>query len=400
MDMMDMRPQRALQIATQKGQIKDINANTYEVKSQSGNGSYFVSKIGEDWRCTCPDFTERQTPCKHIYAVSFAQSLKANLSQNNVTVQKQVLEQDVAGEVEKPESCIYCGSQSVVKRGFAYEKRVKKVQRFWCKCCGKTFVVDIGFKKMKNDPKVITAALDSFFKGLSLNDVKDHLSQFYGVDVNETTILRWISKYTNVISEYVNTLAPQLSDTWHADEVFQKMRGGVKYKGDAGMAFLWNIMDRKTRFLLASKLSERRDREGAIAAFNEAVKNAHDSQPEKVYTDSLRSYREAIAVGGFCPSTPEHIARCGIMKPHANNNRIERMNGTQRERFKVQRGWKSMQSAIPEGNRIFYNYLRPHMALEGQTPAQVAGINLKLDGKGNRWMELIKLATVHAQQTQ
>ena len=87
---------------------------------------------------------------------------------------------------------------------------------------------------------------------------------------------------------------------------------------------------------------------------------------------------------------PEHVPRAGIGKPHATNNRIERLNGTQRERFKVQRGWKSMESAMPEGNRIFYNFLRPNMALQGQTPAEAAGIDLNLEG--NRWMQLIRAA--------
>jgi hypothetical protein len=45
---------------------------------------------------------------------------------------------------------------------------------------------------------------------------------------------------------------------------------------------------------------------------------------------------------------------------------------------------------MPEGNRIFYNFVRPHMALDGQTPAEAAGIDLKLDG--NKWMELIRQA--------
>jgi hypothetical protein len=84
---------------------------------------------------------------------------------------------------------------------------------------------------------------------------------------------------------------------------------------------------------------------------------------------------------------PEHIPRAGIGKPHATSNRIERLNGTQREWFKVQRGWKSMESLMPEGDRIFYNFVRPHMALDGQTPAEAAGINLNL--AGNRWMQLI-----------
>jgi len=34
-----------------------------------------------------------------------------------------------------------------------------------------------------------------------------------------------------------------------------------------------------------------------------------------------------------------------------------------------------MQPAMPEGNRIFYNFVRPHMALDGQTPAEAVGMD-------------------------
>ena len=74
-------------------------------------------------------------------------------------------------------------------------------------------------------------------------------------------------------------------------------------------------------------------------------------------------------------------------KPHANNNRVERLNGTLRERVKVQRGWKSMTSQIAEGQRIQYNFVKPHMALDGQTPAEAAGIGLN---QRNKWMELLR----------
>jgi hypothetical protein len=79
----------------------------------------------------------------------------------------------------------------------------------------------------------------------------------------------------------------------------------------------------------------------------------------------------------------QRVANCGIAK-RENNNRIERMNGTLRERVKVQRGWKTPKSVLAEGNRIQYNFVKPHMALDGQTPAQVAG----LDVKG--WNDLLK----------
>jgi hypothetical protein len=53
------------------------------------------------------------------------------------------------------------------------------------------------------------------------------------------------------------------------------------------------------------------------------------------------------------------------------------LNGTLRERVKVQRGWKAHRSAIAEGQRIYYNFVKPHQALEGKTPAETAGINVK-----------------------
>ncbi|MDG6978989.1 MAG: transposase, partial [Nitrososphaerota archaeon] len=80
-------------------------------------------------------------------------------------------------------------------------------------------------------------------------------------------------------------------------------------------------------------------------------------------------------------------------KPSANNNRIERMNGTLRERIKVQRGWKSYQTPLAEGQRIAYNFVKPHMALEGQTPSQAAGLTPK------GWAELLRAALTNQNGT-
>jgi hypothetical protein len=58
-----------------------------------------------------------------------------------------------------------------------------------------------------------------------------------------------------------------------------------------------------------------------------------------------------------------------------------------RERVKVQRGWKSMTSQIAEGRRIQYNFVKPHMALEGQTPADAASVGI--EGQ-NKWLSLLR----------
>jgi hypothetical protein len=80
------------------------------------------------------------------------------------------------------------------------------------------------------------------------------------------------------------------------------------------------------------------------------------------------------------------VSQCGINKPHADNNRVERLNGTIRERTKVVRAWRKHKTPLAEGQRIQYNFVKPHMALDGQTPAKKAGIGI--EGK-NKWMKLL-----------
>jgi len=59
---------------------------------------------------------------------------------------------------------------------------------------------------------------------------------------------------------------------------------------------------------------------------------------------------------------------------------------------KVQRGLYSDETAddFMDAPRLYFNFLRPHMSLDGHTPAQAAGIELNLSN--NRWMSMIELA--------
>src|SRR5208282_4048279 len=73
--------------------------------------------------------------------------------------------------------------------------------------------------------------------------------------------------------------------------------------------------------------------------------------------------------------------------PH--NNKMERMNGEIRDREKVMRSLKKPDTPILTGYQIYHNYIRRHMALDGQTPADKAGIEIKGEDK---WLTLIQNA--------
>ncbi len=66
---------------------------------------------------------------------------------------------------------------------------------------------------------------------------------------------------------------------------------------------------------------------------------------------------------------------------------MEGFNGEIRDREKVMWSLKRTDTPIL-GYKIFHNYVRPHMALDGKTPSEVAG---KLEGE-NKWLALIENA--------
>ena len=104
---------------------------------------------------------------------------------------------------------------------------------------------------------------------------------------------------------------------------------------------------------------------------------------------SVATGRPSVAqLSSFAPSVTriKHIDNVSI-NDKVNNNVLERFNGTVRERDKVIRGFKKEDTPILKGQRIFYNYIRPHQALGGATPSQIAGVELNL-GR-NKWFELL-----------
>jgi len=56
-----------------------------------------------------------------------------------------------------------------------------------------------------------------------------------------------------------------------------------------------------------------------------------------------------------------------------------------------------MKTQLAEGQRIHYNFVKPHQALDGQTPAQVAGIGIQ---EGNKWLTLLKASITNQSGTE
>jgi len=383
------RELKGLEILSKGDQIQRIDADHYQVNSQTGWGAYQVVRSGNEWTCECPDHKFRQNVCKHIWGVYFS----LNLRQRVVTqVQPEI---DFA---EPKGGCVKCGSMNVVKIGVRHNIN-GDIQRLMCKECGTKFSNNQGFEGVKATPKAITSALDLYFKGVSQRKIVEHLKTVEGIEVTQPCVLKWIRKYLSLMEGYLDRFTPQLGGIWHADETMVNVRRTEPIKvgpkaEDGNFSWMWNLMDHETRFLIASEVTKHRYLEDAKKVLQSAKDVANDQRPDFIVTDKLTAYRQGIKTEFYTNTKPrtQHV-RLKSLREGTNNNIIERLHGTVKERTKVMRGMDHDESAerMLKGERLYYNYLRPHQALKGKTPAEKAGIDLKLEG--NKWESLIKKAS-------
>ncbi len=351
------------------GQISRLDDSTYLVNSQSGHGLYTVVKGSRDWRCSCPDHMYREVKCKHIWAVEFSNKLREKVRENVVISPVAI------------STCQFCQSSSLKKFGLRHNK-YGDIQRFLCADCHRTFSVNLGFERMKHNPQGITTAMQLYFSGESLRNTARSL-RLLGVQVSHQTVYNWIEKYTVLMAKYLDKITPQVSETWRADELYLKVKGNMKY--------LFAMMDDETRFWIAQEVADTKDTHDARHLFQMARERA-GKKPQILVTDGLRSYHDAwlkeYRTNKFTDSTV-HIRQITLAGQH-NNNKMERMNGEIRDRERVMRTLEKSDTPILTGMQIFHNYIRPHMALNGKTPAESAGIVVSGE---NKWQTIIQNAS-------
>lgn len=363
------RQEKGKKIAGKQDQIKRITEGYYLVNSQSRNKQYDVIATENGWECSCPDHTFRQVCCKHIHSVEISLELREKVRQQ-VTI----------NEINN-QSCPNCNSENLKKDGIRHNKTYD-IQRFKCRNCNKKFSINLGFEKMKASPHIITSALQLYFTGESLRNTQKFL-ELQGVKVTHKTVWNWIRKYTNLMEKYLENITPQVSDKWRTDELYLRIKGDRKY--------LFAMMDDETRFWIARQVSEHKNTDDVRPMFKDSVKIA-GKKPKVLISDGAKNFSQAHTKEWYSRYKKDqsvHIRHITLRGDH-NNNKMERLNGELRDREKVMRGLKKDDSPIIAGMQIFHNYVRSHMGIDNETPADRAGI--KINGN-NKWLTLIQNAS-------
>lgn len=255
--------------------------------------------------------------------------------------------------------CKYCGSKNIVKYG-----KLNGVQRYWCKDCKRKFADNDALPGMRTPVEQVSSAVHMYYEGMSLQAIRRHLQQEHNSPISDSNIYEWVVRFTKEAIAKAKGHRPKAGGDWVADETVLKIEGGKLW--------FWDIIDAKTRFLLASHMSRTRTTKDARRLMEKAAGRAGKT-PKRVITDKLAAYLDGIELA--FGADRKHVQS----KPFTvdnSTNLIERFHGTLKARTKVMRGLKRRESAelFAAGWLIHYNFMRPHEGLNGKTPAEAAGI--------------------------
>lgn len=282
--------------------------------------------------------------------------------------------------------CPYCRQKAfVVKNGRRRNKNSKK-QKYRCNRCKRDFTPDDGFLRMREKKEHIVEAVGLYKGGLSSRKARDHMWQHHGVNASHESIMSWVRRFSRKLKEFVNTLRPVIKGRVHADEVILKQKGEKRY--------YWGAKDAVTRFRLSTSWTRKREYEKGAKELFQKLKHHCEGTPSMIVTDGLEHYKRAFNKYLLYTATLVHGVPIACKKYglEHNNNVAERDNQRIKTRFKTMRGFKDFDSGgeILDLIDICYNFVDPHGALEGGTPAEEAGLKLNL-GR-NKLMSLIRLS--------
>jgi len=358
----------ALAIVARGDQIKTVSPTEYIVRSQSRLGvEYHVRVVKDRWSCNCPFYSETGIACIHVYAVRFREGFRAE------TVPLPVI----------GAQCERCQSGKVISYGKRHNSG-GAIQRYLCKSCGYRFTGRDGFQRRRADPEKVALALDLYFRGMSVRKVAEHFRQVHSLNVSYVTVYRWVAHYSQLAAEWMDRQGARTGERWHIDETVVNVNGSPRY--------LWNVLDRDSRFLLATHVSEGRGLDDTRAPLHKA-KAVTPDRPMEVFSDGMISYPRAVRKELGYRSEDRIVnphRRVPSIRAPESNNLVERLHGTEKERIKVMRGFDNEHGtgALMEGFRAHYNMVRDHQTL-GTTPGVAAGIPALT---GFRWHELLKQA--------
>src|SRR3990167_7553300 len=290
--------------------------------------------------------------------------------------------------------CPKCSGKEVTKRGLRITESREKIQKYFCKTCKHRFVLDTPYFRMRNKEQIITQTMDMYYSGMSFRKIADHLVRFFPKGVNASTIYRLIIKYVPIMENFTESQGIKAGYMLQGDEVEYKRRASAKQRGVREEFFI-DIIDTESRYIVSSNYAKDRMTNTLSKVYGNAKRKV-GNQAKVISTDGLVGYprvlKKTFSLLPQATRNPKIIHQVIKSDSGGFNYKVERFHNTLRERTKIMRGFHgciTSAQTLMKGYEIYYNWIRNNLALEGQTPSQIAVPNVQIQNK-NGWLELIQ----------
>jgi len=232
--------------------------------------------------------------------------------------------------------------------------------------------------------------IDLYFSNLSSRKVRNHFRRHIEHNVSHITVLDWCRKYVLKVHKYIDKLQPKLSGKYYADET----EIGRGKRND----IFWACVDWDTRMIVDTHYSLGHGVDEA-ETFLEKLKKK--GKPKYIQTDSAQFYPKAmrqVFSSNKRQTTYHDVERVehkviNTSRTGKYNVRIETVFSKIKDRVDDFRGLKALWSApiLMAGIILQHNFIEAHTTT-GQVPCELANLNLEVGQ--NRWLGIIKLASI------
>jgi len=209
--------------------------------------------------------------------------------------------------------------------------------------------------------------------GISYRDLEEMMEE-RGVDVDHTTIYRWVQHYAPEMEKRLRWYWRHSFDSsWRVDETYVKVKGQWKY--------LYRAIDKNGK-TIDFYLAHTRSMEAARLFLRKTMKKQQPwDLPDTINTDKNAAYGaalESLKKSGKCDSEVQH------RQVKYLNNRLEADHGKLKRLIRPVRGFKSMKTANAtiKGFEVMRIFKKGQMRAWQQLPG-IKGEVCLIDGRFN-----------------
>jgi transposase-like protein len=127
----------------------------------------------------------------------------------------------------------------------------KRVPIYMDKSTGKTYTASGAMPGRRFKPEIVGSAVALYYRGTPIDEIAEQFEHQYDFRPSKATIYEWVTDYTRLARERLGDLKARTGDTWVADESVIKIDGETYWH--------YNVVDKDSRFLLASHLARSKD---------------------------------------------------------------------------------------------------------------------------------------------